>query len=251
MFLISISIILSLETKNHKTSHGNTLNKNYKLFTKDSKSNTKFLADSFGCYNVYLKAFNALNSIPPKQDRKILLKDEVSNALEALGTFKEICADTAAEDTCAALLSGITTDNPPVKENAATFKADCLIPEPNADTDDCYSAYDSLIKSIQNIETKRTTRKNLKGTPLEEFNNFITKCSSTVNGEKCSEILNAIDSTDGPNQNDLEDIQTNCVVAPPVSDPTEPQGDTGIISSSLNIKTMFFVLTLIPFYFMI
>jgi hypothetical protein len=248
-----ISIILSANLKEVKSSRRN-ISKNI------SKTSIKIMADSLACYAAYTNALNALENLPTRRQH-IKLTSTAAEAITAIGTFETECSETAtkADSACLTFLAGISESAPPSKSDANTFKTDCAIAEPPENTAECYSAYETLVNVIQSLQS--SPKKNLKVSPADEFQSFLTSCATTAHSPICSAAIKDILPAVGPTKEDLSKIQTACNVPNPDAElstdadlntnPTEPQGDSSLVSLPLNNKIILFILAIVQFYLMI
>lgn len=219
---------------------------------KSSKSINFLDVDSVKCYGAYQAALSALNLV---EDRHSLnFKSGESEAEAALGIFETECAITAAGNDCAGFLSTHTS----VTEGLGSdFTADCLVAAPNADATDCEDAYDALVDALQDNSGKKKAI-NVKGSPEDEFNSFVTKCAKTSHTEGCYDLIKDISTETGPAKTALANIQSKC-------NPTQIQpggnggeggengngngNDDAQLVFSPNIKVAMFICLLFHFYF--
>jgi hypothetical protein len=192
------------------------------------------------CYDEYANAVAKIGLITPVGRTHLL--DAKSDATAALGTFKTQCAVTTATGTdCAKFLTDHAAA--PTYEDLADFKKDCKVSEPTANIEGCPAAYDALIKAIQDIEDNTKIKLHVDPTPAEALDAFVTKCAATAHAKQCFDVLEGIDTTDGPGEDDLADIQGKC------NPTTSTQGGAGFLSFSLNSKLLMFICTGIQLYF--
>jgi hypothetical protein len=250
MFVVLISFILSIELKKRKSSRYNLFNKNSTSLKKGSKSTIDFLeVDSVLCYDYYTSSLTTFKAIDPDNpsDPNIAALNNI------LDTFKLNCLQTLAKDGCSAAVDDLIGD--PKQTKATEFETKCEISEPTADTKDCYSAYDALVKAIEKLKPAESGKIKIKASPADEFNDFVAKCPKTSHAVACKTILADISTATGPVYNNLQDIKEKCLVSAPTEDPTEEpaesKGDAGIASLFLANKKVLLIFTLVQFYFMI
>jgi hypothetical protein len=167
------------------------------------------------------------------------------DAKDALDVFIELCDKTYDGADCKATADGQKTK--PDNTGATKFSKDCTVTDPTADTDNCYEAYDALVKALEALKPS-TSRIGLKATIVQLTTDFLGKCPKTVNGLDCFGTLGGIDLAVGPVYSDLANVQKNCKVEAPK---TNNDPDIGLLSFSASSKVIIMISLMINFYFMI
>jgi hypothetical protein len=210
MFVLLTSICFCLSSILAK----NVRAKNVSLKNIKKYSSIKMLSvDSVKCYQAYTAALAALDEVTT---RVSILKEGEQAAIDALAEFEAQCAAKAEDNICAQFL----TDNAsPVPDLSSGFATACAIPAPTEDSNDCPTAYDTLVDAIQGL----ASRIKLKNAATAPFNSFVTKCAKTSHKTECLAIIADVSTTDGPSKSILAEFQANCnPVIPVVTDPVIP-----------------------------
>jgi hypothetical protein len=210
---------------------------------KDSASSHVRLhaVDSVNCYPAYAAALDAIETAADALRRKsITLK---AGPVALLETFTAECAKKAVGD-CAAVVN--TQKGDVTATGPGDFSTKCKIDEPTKDAEDCYDAYDALLKAIEELNPDARKKPQMKAG--EELDAFVTKCAKTAHSEACFAVISPLDTDEVPAYSTLNNIKTKCAIEKP---PPPPVEDDGLIGFSVSPNILLFVSTIISFYFMV
>jgi hypothetical protein len=195
--------------------------------------------DSVLCYAKYTAALSALQTEAGKITRKSA--SLLDSPADELGAFATACANKNSVKACGDVVTAQT--DTVTKDGPKEFTDNCKIDEPKADAEDCYSAYDALIKALEALKPTTPSKIQLKATDTQ-LDNFVTKCAKTSHSDKCLAVLSPIDPAVGPVYDNLDNIQKNCVVEAP----STGGGDFGIRSFSTSSGFLIIITILANFY---
>jgi hypothetical protein len=188
-----------------------------------SPNNFRDDVDSIACYAAYTAAIASISAITAKKQNHPQLK----TAADDFQKFQDECVATVGVQACSEWIEDLGTL---VAADAADLTANCAVTRPAADAADCYSAYATLINTLEGLPSMKRHIPELK-TVASDYTNFKNKCPTTVHSAACSAILVVFDAA-GPAASNTGDIKAKCAVSAPAEDPKKDAGSLAITASS-------------------